>query len=83
MSNCESCSSKTSCASKGTTTCSIKVLPKYGDVKNIIGVISGKGGVGKSTITGIIATMLRKKGYKVGVLDADITGPYAKIFRDK
>lgn len=53
----------------------LKVLPKYGNVKNIIGVISGKGGVGKSTVTGILATQLAHKGYKVGVLDADITGP--------
>lgn len=80
MSNCSNCSSKEACASKGITTCSstnisMKMLPKYGNVKNIIGVISGKGGVGKSTITGVIATMLRKKGYSVGVLDADITGP--------
>jgi Mrp family chromosome partitioning ATPase len=52
-----------------------KVMPKYGQIKNIIGVISGKGGVGKSTVTGILASTLRKKGYKVGVLDADITGP--------
>ncbi|MGG7179081.1 P-loop NTPase [Clostridium paraputrificum] len=75
MSNCDSCPSKSSCSSKGATTCTVKVLPKYGNVKNVIGVVSGKGGVGKSTITGVIATMLRKKGYKVGVLDADITGP--------
>jgi len=77
MSNCSSCESKDDCTSKGITSCetSIKVLPKYGNVKNIIGVISGKGGVGKSTITGIMATILRKKGFKVGVLDADITGP--------
>ena len=50
-------------------------LPKYGNIKNVIGVISGKGGVGKLTVTGIMASMLRKKGYNVGVLDADITGP--------
>ncbi|PRR83300.1 Mrp/NBP35 family ATP-binding protein [Clostridium vincentii] len=77
MSECSSCKSKDDCKSKGITSCetSIKVLPKYGNVKNIIGVISGKGGVGKSTITGIMATILRKKGFKVGVLDADITGP--------
>lgn len=77
MSNCSSCGSKDDCASKGITTCetSIKVLPKHGSIKNIIGVISGKGGVGKSTVTGIMATILRKKGFKVGVLDADITGP--------
>lgn len=52
-----------------------KLRPKYGTVKNVIGIISGKGGVGKSTVTGILASTLRKKGYKVGVLDADITGP--------
>jgi Mrp family chromosome partitioning ATPase len=53
----------------------MKLMPKYGKIKNIIGVVSGKGGVGKSTVTGILATTLREQGYKVGVLDADITGP--------
>lgn len=51
------------------------MIPKHGKVKHIIGVISGKGGVGKSTVTGILAVQLRKAGYKVGVLDGDITGP--------
>ncbi|HOO96969.1 MAG TPA: P-loop NTPase [Caldisericia bacterium] len=45
------------------------------NIKNIIAIGSGKGGVGKSTITAMIAVEARKKGYKVGVLDADITGP--------
>lgn len=75
MGNCSSCTSKDKCSSKGQSNICIKVMPKYGNIKNIIGVISGKGGVGKSTVTGIMATQLRKKGYKVGVLDADITGP--------
>ncbi len=79
MSSCSSCASKDSCNTKdkgcGTNTVSMKVLPKYGEVKNIIGVISGKGGVGKSTVTGLIATQLANRGYKVGVLDGDITGP--------
>lgn len=75
MGNCSNCASKESCASKGITECAVKQLPRYGNVKNVIGVISGKGGVGKSTITGTIASMLIKKGYKVGVLDGDITGP--------
>ncbi len=82
MSNCSTCASKDNCASKdscssvkGSTNVSIKIMPKYGKVKNIIGIISGKGGVGKSTVTGILATQLAAKGYKVGVLDADITGP--------
>ena len=50
--NCSSCQSKGTCS---TTTCSVKILPKYGEIKNVIGVISGKGGVGKSTVTGILA----------------------------
>ena len=44
-------------------------------VKKIIAVVSGKGGVGKSLITGLSAVTARKLGYRVGVLDADITGP--------
>jgi Mrp family chromosome partitioning ATPase len=73
MSNCDSCPSKGKCDSNEAS-CS-KIVPKYGNIKHIIGVISGKGGVGKSTVTGILATKLKKAGYKVGVLDADITGP--------
>ena len=44
-------------------------------VKHVIGVVSGKGGVGKSLVSGLIAADAARKGLKVGILDADITGP--------
>ncbi|MBQ3282767.1 MAG: P-loop NTPase, partial [Atopobiaceae bacterium] len=44
-------------------------------IDHVIGVVSGKGGVGKSFVTGLLAIELARKGYAVGVLDADITGP--------
>ena len=44
-------------------------------IKHVIGVVSGKGGVGKSLVTSSLAAAMRKRGKKVGVLDADITGP--------
>lgn len=44
-------------------------------VKHVVGVVSGKGGVGKSLVTGILATELSRRGAKVGILDADVTGP--------
>lgn len=76
MSNCETCSSKNNCASKeNCAEAAKKDLNKHGKIKNIIGIISGKGGVGKSTVTGILAVELKKAGYSVGVLDGDITGP--------
>ena len=49
--------------------------------ENLIAVVSGKGGVGKSSITAILASELKRSGYNVGILDADVTGPsIAKIF---
>ena len=44
-------------------------------VKHVIGVCSGKGGVGKSLVTSMLAVNMQRRGYKVGILDADITGP--------
>ncbi|WP_027627894.1 Mrp/NBP35 family ATP-binding protein [Ruminiclostridium cellobioparum] len=44
-------------------------------IKKVIGVVSGKGGVGKSLVTSMLAVLMRRKGYNVGILDADITGP--------
>lgn len=48
---------------------------KNSNIKHVVAVMSGKGGVGKSFVTASLATALNKKGYKVGILDADITGP--------
>ncbi len=50
-------------------------MNQFSDVKKVFGVVSGKGGVGKSTVTAELACAMRAKGYKVGILDADITGP--------
>ncbi|HIS40196.1 MAG TPA: Mrp/NBP35 family ATP-binding protein [Candidatus Aphodovivens avistercoris] len=44
-------------------------------IKHVIGVVSGKGGVGKSLVTSLLASEMRKRGHKVGILDADVTGP--------
>ncbi|MDD2619895.1 MAG: Mrp/NBP35 family ATP-binding protein [Syntrophomonadaceae bacterium] len=51
------------------------LLGALNDVHNVIAIMSGKGGVGKSSVTALIASYLAKQGKKVGVLDADITGP--------
>jgi Mrp family chromosome partitioning ATPase len=72
MADCKNCPSNSKCDNKDT--CSIVNNP-LNKVKNIIGVMSGKGGVGKSTMSALIAHELNKKGYKVGLMDADITGP--------
>lgn len=51
------------------------VAEKLNDVKHVIAVMSGKGGVGKSSVAALLAVALRRRGNRVGVLDADITGP--------
>jgi Mrp family chromosome partitioning ATPase len=54
----------------------MKVAPKTGvHIRRVLAVMSGKGGVGKSSVAGLLACSLRKRGLKVGILDADITGP--------
>ena len=50
-------------------------LNAFSRIKKVVAVSSGKGGVGKSSVTAMLAVMLARRGYKVGVLDADITGP--------
>ena len=72
--NCSTCGSD--CADRQQESLLAK-LNEYGSVKKVIAVVSGKGGVGKSTVTSMLAVSMARKGYRVGVLDADITGPSA------
>ncbi len=50
-------------------------LNEFSSIKKVVAVGSGKGGVGKSSVTSLLAVMMARRGYKVGILDADITGP--------
>ena len=67
--SCEGCPSKNKPASFQVAS------NEYTKVKHVIGVVSGKGGVGKSMVTASLANLMAEKGYRVGILDADITGP--------
>ena len=74
--NDTSCSGNcSSCAKAGSHEIEKAPLGVNSKVKKVIGVVSGKGGVGKSLVTAMLATLMRRKGYNVGILDADITGP--------
>ena len=65
-----------SCQSKCSEATSLLAPQNAGsNVKHVIGIVSGKGGVGKSLVTGLMATLLKRRGYATAVLDADITGP--------
>ena len=79
----KSCSSASSCTKESCEGCPSKQNPQsfqvdanaYSEIGHVIGVVSGKGGVGKSMVTASMANALAAKGYRVGILDADITGP--------
>ncbi len=70
--DCSSC--KENCSSRKKESM-IKAPHKASSVKKVIGVVSGKGGVGKSLTTSLLAAFAQKKGASVGIMDADITGP--------
>ena len=76
MSECtHDCSNCSSNCSERDPKSFLESLNELSSVKKVIGIVSGKGGVGKSSVTSLLATAMSKKGYKVAVLDADITGP--------
>ena len=72
--NCSSCGSD--CADRKAESLLAQLNPKS-TVKKVIAVVSGKGGVGKSTVTSMLAVAMAREGKRVGILDADITGPSA------
>ena len=77
--NCSSCGS--SCGSAQQPESLLAQANPHSNVKKVIAVVSGKGGVGKSTVTAMLAMAMQQRGRKVGILDADITGPsMAKAF---
>lgn len=67
--DCSNCSSK--CSSQSL----IEPQNKASNVKHVIGIVSGKGGVGKSLVTSMLAVTMKRRGYSTAILDADITGP--------
>jgi len=70
--DCSSCSAD--CGSRDKQSFQEQLNPAS-SVKKVIGVVSGKGGVGKSMITSMLAVLMQRKGYNTAILDADITGP--------
>lgn len=67
--SCEGCPSRQGAADFAAP------MNEKSSIKKVIGIVSGKGGVGKSSVTGLLAVALTRQGYKVGILDADVTGP--------
>ena len=69
--NCESCSQN--CSERKTSF--IEAPHRLSSIKKVIGIVSGKGGVGKSSVTSMMAVLTSRDGYNTAILDADITGP--------
>lgn len=79
---CSGCSSASSCGGAQQAPQDLTAqLNDFSSVKHVIGVVSGKGGVGKSLVTSLMAITMARRGFKVGILDGDITGPsIPKVF---
>ena len=73
--DCSTCSLNCPSKNGGDHTIEKEQLLPQSTVKHVIGVVSGKGGVGKSIVTSMLAVLMRRKDYGVAVLDADVTGP--------
>lgn len=71
--NCETCSA--SCGDRTDPQSFLEKPNELSHIKKVIGVVSGKGGVGKSLVTSMLATVMNRRGHKTAILDADITGP--------
>lgn len=74
MADCANCPSKDQCSTEDKAACMLEENPDS-NVKYVIAVASGKGGVGKSTVATLLAWALKQRGLKVGLMDADLTGP--------
>ena len=72
-SNCATCSEN--CSERTAPQSFLKEPNPDSHIGKVFGVVSGKGGVGKSMVTSQLAVMLRRRGYRVGIMDADVTGP--------
>lgn len=71
--NCDQCSEE--CGERKTKEDFMEKPHELSQIKKVIGIVSGKGGVGKSLVTSMLAVLMRRKGYTSAILDADITGP--------
>lgn len=71
--NCSTCSQN--CSSRKEPESLIEKPHELSNIKKVIGVVSGKGGVGKSLVTTLLSVTMQRKGYQTAILDADITGP--------
>ena len=71
--DCSTCGAD--CASRGEPQSLLAKTNEFSHVRHVIGIVSGKGGVGKSLVTGLMAAETRRRGKNVAILDADVTGP--------